>query len=467
MHQYNFGERSMKKILQLSLGTSFILALVFNAIFTNVFMLERYEKHYLETAMDQQLDLPYETVVEATAILFAYVKDQREDMILNIEFEGQSESYYNQREIDHMVDVKNLYLNAVKVYQASLWVFVLSALILFKLKSLKLNDIKSAFIMGLGLVGAILVAIGISASVDFQAFWIQFHKLFFTNDLWLLNPLTDRMIVMFNLDFFMKLVLDILLTTTLSLGLSGLVLYHQSFIKIKLNSRFFKFFALIIMTIDHVGHFLLPEFLLLRVIGRLAFPIFTFLFAKSARYTQDRSRLLISLSIAAIAGQSLMFVSGATEIISIFFLFVAGLLSFMAIDAKKSYLMIPLFFLVEYFHVDYGAYGLLVLIGFYVFKDSFFKQALAYTIATLIFTFIPLVNPELWPMIPEIMNGFLSYYWRYFIQALSILALIPLAFYQEEKPKSFPKPYNSVEKYFFYAYYPIHLALLALLRAIQ
>ena len=457
----------MKKLLQLSLGTSFILTLVFNAIFTNVFMIERYEKHYLETAMDQQLDLPYETVVEATAVLFAYVKDQREDMILNIEINDRIESYYNQKEIDHMVDVKNLYLNAVKVSQASLFIFVLSALILFKLKSLKLNDIKSAFIMGLGLVGAVLMAIAISATVDFQAFWIQFHKLFFTNDLWLLNPLTDRMIVMFTLDFFMKLVLDILLTIAISLGLSGVVLYHRSFIKIKLNSRFFKIFALIVMTIDHIGHFLLPQLLLLRVVGRLAFPIFTFLFAKSARYTQDRSRLLISLSIAAIAGQSLMFISGATEIISIFFLFVAGLLSFMAMDAKKSYLIIPLFFLVEYFHVDYGAYGLLVLLGFYVFKDSFFKQAFAYTIATLFFTFMPLLNPELWPMIPEIMSGFVSYYWRYFIQALSILALIPLAFYQEEKPKSFPKPFNSIEKYFFYAYYPIHLALLALLRAIQ
>lgn len=457
----------MKKILQISLGTSFVLALVFNAIFLNVFDLSRYEEHYLDTQMDQQLNLPYQSIVESTAVLFAYVKDDRTDMDLNIEINGQTETYFNQREVDHMVDVKALYLKAHFVYLFSLSVAGLSTLLLFLLKMLRMKQLKESLLYGLMIVGALLMSIGFYAAMDFQAFWITFHKLLFSNDLWLLNPLTDRMIVMFTLDFFMNLVFDILGTILLGLGITIGLLFHTTLYKVQLNSRFFKNFALGVMTLDHIGHFIFPEYIFLRVIGRLAFPIFTFLFAKSARYTHDRKRLLIQLSLAAIVGQGLIYVSGASELVSIFFLFVAGLLSFMALDAKKAYLIIPLFLLVEYFHVDYGAYGLLVLLSFYVFNNAFIKQALAYALITLFFTFKPLLDPSLWPMIPLIIADFTSVYWRYFVQALSILAMIPLAFYCEDKPKAYRAPYSSFEKFFFYAYYPLHIALLAILRGLS
>ena len=46
---------------------------------------------------------------------------------------------------------------------------------------------------------------------DFTGFWTTFHQLFFTNDLWLLNPATDRMINLFPEAFFSHLVIRILL----------------------------------------------------------------------------------------------------------------------------------------------------------------------------------------------------------------------------------------------------------------
>lgn len=48
-----------------------------------------------------------------------------------------------------------------------------------------------------------------------------------------------------------------------------------------------KYVALTAMVIDHIGYYLLPEFLWLRVIGRVAFPLFLFLVGYSGRHRFD------------------------------------------------------------------------------------------------------------------------------------------------------------------------------------
>ena len=44
------------------------------------------------------------------------------------------------------------------------------------------------------------------------------------------------------------------------------------------------------MTIDHVGVLLLPHVIVLRILGRLALPIFAFMIAEGCRYTRNRLR---------------------------------------------------------------------------------------------------------------------------------------------------------------------------------
>ena len=49
-----------------------------------------------------------------------------------------------------------------------------------------------------------------------------------------------------------------------------------------------KLIALVTMTIDHIGMQLFPRVRLLRIIGRLAFPIFAYMIAEGCRYTRNR-----------------------------------------------------------------------------------------------------------------------------------------------------------------------------------
>ena len=68
-----------------------------------------------------------------------------------------------------------------------------------------------------------------------------------------------------------------------------------------------KLIAAFCMVVDHVGVILLPHLLILRIIGRLAFPIFAFMIAEGCRYTKSKVRYLLTLFGAGALCQSVLF----------------------------------------------------------------------------------------------------------------------------------------------------------------
>ena len=57
------------------------------------------------------------------------------------------------------------------------------------------------------------------------------------------------------------------------------------------------------MIIDHIGFALFPKITILRIIGRISFPIYCFLLAESARYTGNIRRFLFKLGIFALISE--------------------------------------------------------------------------------------------------------------------------------------------------------------------
>ena len=60
----------------------------------------------------------------------------------------------------------------------------------------------------------------------------------------------------------------------------------------KINSFYLKIIGMITMAIDHVGFYLLPQYPFLRIIGRIAFPIFAFTTAESMQYSKHKERYI-------------------------------------------------------------------------------------------------------------------------------------------------------------------------------
>ena len=61
-----------------------------------------------------------------------------------------------------------------------------------------------------------------------------------------------------------------------------------------------KLFALLAMTCDHIGVQLFPRLLILRIIGRLALPIFAYMIAQGCRYTKNKKKYLMTIAAVAV-----------------------------------------------------------------------------------------------------------------------------------------------------------------------
>ena len=62
--------------------------------------------------------------------------------------------------------------------------------------------------------------------------------------------------------------------------------------KIGLNNNQLKLIALLTMTVDHIGLLLLPQYTILRIIGRISFPIYAYLIAEGCTHTRSMGRYL-------------------------------------------------------------------------------------------------------------------------------------------------------------------------------
>lgn len=77
--------------------------------------------------------------------------------------------------------------------------------------------------------------------------------------------------------------------------------------KTGLTGNQLKIIAMIAMTCDHVGLQLLPQYAILRIIGRLALPIYAYMIAEGCRYTRDRRNYLLRILDLALVCQAVYF----------------------------------------------------------------------------------------------------------------------------------------------------------------
>jgi len=213
-----------------------------------------------------------------------------------------------------------------------------------------------------------------------------------------------------------------------------------------------KIIALISMTFDHVGLTFFPSALWMRIVGRLAFPIFAFMIAEGCRYTKHKARYLGTLAIMALVMQIIYFVFEKSLYMCIFVTFTLSVSCIYAIDnfkKQKNFIsfifafgvLVGVFYLTKIltqntsFWVDYGFWGVMLPPVVYFCKNKT-QKAIAFTIMLI------LVSLDL--------GG---------IQLYSLLSIPLIVLYNGKRGKL-----NL--KYLFYMYYPLHLAVIYLIEVI-
>lgn len=231
-----------------------------------------------------------------------------------------------------------------------------------------------------------------------------------------------------------------------------------------MNTFWLKIIACVTMLLDHTAIMLnqagLSEtsvwYILMRTIGRTALPIFAFLIATGFRYTRNRPKYLLRLLLCAVISQPFFIWLLAQKNVLInlpvywntLFTLATGVLCLITIEAfrekqrKKASLLailtVPLLVLMisEVWYTDYGISCILLIVLLYL---------------------LPPDRPALQALLVLIWGGGL--YALDWPQPLGILPAAAAIFFYNQKPG--PKV-----KWLFYAFYPIHLAVLCLVRMV-
>ena len=215
----------------------------------------------------------------------------------------------------------------------------------------------------------------------------------------------------------------------------------------ELRNDIVKVIAMITMFIDHLGYYIFPYylneyFIIFRIIGRLAYPIFAYYLALGFKRTSNFKNYVTRMFIFALITQiPFYFFTRQLLYLNVMFTFTLGLMMLYFFE-KRNILWIGFFIIAQILNTDYAAYGLAIVLVFYLYGEDFKKSILYYSLLTGIYVILNTIGA------PYI--SFINY-----IQLFSILS-IPIIF--AKYPISI-----RINKFIGYAFYPVHIALIVLL----
>jgi len=224
-----------------------------------------------------------------------------------------------------------------------------------------------------------------------------------------------------------------------------------------------KLIAVIAMTIDHVGYFVTikhPEFIWMRVIGRITMPIMSFFIVQGYVHTKNFKKYLLRMGIFAVISHfayNLCFGEGS-GVMTTFFI---ALICIYCADKTKDRvngMLQPLFFIVggllaEFLTADWGLTGLLIIMVFWFGRDNK-KVAFSGIFGVVLFTFLS-------EFLNAASSGYTINFDTFFVAFIqsAILLAVPLLLTYNGK-RGLNDKFKNFNKWLFYAYYPLHLIII-------
>lgn len=182
----------MKKVLLILLVISLSLSCLLIAMELNSFNTGHYIKTYYKYDILGVTGKSIHELNTITVDLIDYLKGKAGDEILQPNF--------NEREILHMRDVQILFKYGFIIKYIAI-ILSLAIIIFFAIKN-ETNILGKYIFKGLFINWILIALLGIMVYFDFDKYFTYFHEIFFTNDLWLLDPETDLLIQMLPEEFF-------------------------------------------------------------------------------------------------------------------------------------------------------------------------------------------------------------------------------------------------------------------------
>ena len=180
----------------------FILSIPLALITSNVRYLTN-EKHVYEYAIDHYdaaatTGIARNELLRASGELRNYFNNDSDVFFTRVEKNNREIALFNERETEHLKDVKGVLQVTYLVQELALvyiMAYVVGVFVWARERSMRTLAIHT-LVGGLLAIG-VIAAFAVIAAGGFESAFEQFHEIAFTNDLWQLNPATDRLIMMF------------------------------------------------------------------------------------------------------------------------------------------------------------------------------------------------------------------------------------------------------------------------------
>ena len=235
-----------------------------------------------------------------------------------------------------------------------------------------------------------------------------------------------------------------------------------------LSASTLKLLACITMVIDHVGAYIFTDVEILRIIGRLSFPIFAYFIAEGCRYTRHKLKRFLLVCGLGLLCEIVFFLYAGTIDGGILVTFSLSILLIYEVQALKKALA-------------HGSWGKVILWGLLLMASLTGVWGLNEYVLYVSYGFWGVLIP-VFTAIPDYKEGEAPASFRYLsnlpvklgfcalgllllcisrglttnIQSYSLIALLPLALYNGQAG-------IKKLKYGFYIFYPLHLILIFLL----
>ncbi|MBR5437286.1 MAG: conjugal transfer protein TraX [Clostridia bacterium] len=234
-----------------------------------------------------------------------------------------------------------------------------------------------------------------------------------------------------------------------------------------LKKEWLQLMAVLLMLSDHIWATYMSFGNWMTYIGRMAFPVFAFLIAEGFHRTSDRRKYALRLLISGIISEIPFNLFYSSRYFNpyhqnVMFTLLLGLLALTVIDRMKkdrtaksialSLLYLLLIAVVSVIgFVDYGFSGVMMVVIFGVFRNfpfAWLLQLVGMVLINIVFFEGQVIPVTVWGVSYEVPT-----------QAFAVFSLVPIWLYGGRKCKS-----NKAVQYGFYAFYPVHMLILYLIK---
>jgi len=154
------------------------------------------ENNVRQDLADAGLELTDSQLEDVYAGLISYFNSSEEYISLTIIKDGKPFELFNEREVAHLRDVKDLIWLDYRFLLVTL-IYTLGYAGVSLLWRKDWRRLAQGVVRGSGITLALMLALGLGILLNFDRFFWQFHVISFTNELWQLDPTKDYLIMLF------------------------------------------------------------------------------------------------------------------------------------------------------------------------------------------------------------------------------------------------------------------------------